>query len=184
MEMATGSHTKIKAFRLEASLILSLERAARRLQISDNMYVTQVLTRALMIDPLIPAFNGIELGEETFGSILSTSNPDSLEIDGFALGKKNYSLVRELFESVGIEMTFIMFLVKILGGEGKWFVVEGAATENTERLILRHKYGEKWSLFLKSYLSGAYEILTSGKLQIEVKGNILKIRFSKQVTIS
>jgi hypothetical protein len=179
MEMATGSHTKIKAFRLETGLILGLERAARRAQISENMFVTKVLTSALMIEPLIPAFNGIELGEETFASIVSTSNPDSLEIDGFVLGKKNFSMVRELLESVGNEITFIQFLVKILGKEGNWFAVEGGATESSEKLTLRHKYGEKWSLFLKSYISGAYEVLPAGKLQIEDKGNILKIRFPK-----
>ena len=88
MEMVTRSHTKIKAFRLETSLILSLERVARRLHISDNMYVTRVLTRALMIEPLVPVFDGIELAEETFASLLSTANRDSLEVDGFALGEK------------------------------------------------------------------------------------------------
>ncbi len=134
----------------------------------------------MLIDPLIPAFNGIKLGEETFASILSTSNPDSLEIDGFALGKKNFSLARELLESVDVQITFIQFLTKILGKEGSWFTVEGGVTESSERITLRHRYGEKWSLFLKSYLSGAYEVLRTGKLEIDVKGNILKIRFPKQ----
>jgi hypothetical protein len=177
MEMATGSHTKIKAFRLETNLILSLKRAARRLEVSENMYVMQVLTRALMTDPLTPAFGRIELGVETFASILSTANPDSLEIDGFALGKKNYSLFREILESIGCQMTFIQFLVKMLAGAAEWFVVEGNVNDSSEQLTLRHKYGEKWSLFLKSYISGAYAVLSAGKLQIDVKGTILKIRF-------
>jgi len=68
MEMATGSHTKIKAFRLEEHLVLKLERAARRLHISENLYVTQVLTRALIVNPLIPALGRIALGSETFAS--------------------------------------------------------------------------------------------------------------------
>jgi len=59
-------------------------------------------------------------------------------------------------------------------------MIEGP-TEGLEQATLRHKYGEKWSLFLKSYLSGAYEAL-SGKLQIEVKGDMLKIRIPKQVS--
>lgn len=180
MEMVTSSRTKVKAFRLDAKLVASLKRVAQRLQVSENMYVTQVLTRALMIDPLIPAFDGIEVGEETFASIISTSNPDSLEMDGFVLGKKNFSLARDLFESAGYQMTFIQFVVEILGKEGNWFKVEGGATESPG-LTLRHKYGEKWSLFLKSYLSGAYESLANEKLQVEVKGNILKIRIPKKV---
>lgn len=179
MEMATGSHTKIKAFRLEEHLILKLERAARRLLLSENMYVTQVLTKALRVDSLIPALGRIALGGETFASVLSTANPDSLEVDGFALGKKNYSLVRELLESIGCQVTFIQFLVNILAEEGGWFKVEGNVTENSERVTLRHGYGEKWSCFLKSYISGAYEVLSLGKLQIDIKGNILKIHFPK-----
>jgi hypothetical protein len=124
--------------------------------------------------------DGHKVGEETFVSILSTSNLDSLEIDGFALGKKNFSLARELLESVGIQITFIQFLVKILGKEGGWFTVEGNVTESSERITLRHRHGEKWSLFLKSYLSGAYEVFRIGGPEIGVKDNILKIRFPKQ----
>ncbi len=182
MQKASGSQTKIKAFRLETSLILGLERVARRLHVSENMYVTQILTAALRVESLIPALGRIALGSETFASIMSTTNPDSLEMDGFALGRKNYSMVREILESIGCQMTFIQFLVYILAEGGEWFTVEGNATESSDRLTLRHQYGEKWSIFLKSYISGAYEVLSSGKLQIDVKGNILKIRFPKQVT--
>ncbi len=178
--MATASHTKVKAFRLDERLTLELARTARRLHVSENMYVAQVLTRALKVDPLIPALGRIALGCETFASIMSTANLDSLEVDGFALGKKNYSLVLELLESAGCQMTFVEFLVSILAEVGGWFTVEGNVSENSERMTLRHGYGEKWSYFLKSYISGAYEVLSRGKLQIEVKGNILKIRFSKQ----
>lgn len=80
-----------------------------------------------MIEPLVPVFDGIELAEETFASLLSTANRDSLEVDGFALGKKNYTMVRELFESIGIQVTFIQFLTKILAEAGNWFTIEGAA---------------------------------------------------------
>ena len=182
MEMATRSHTKIKAFRLEEHLILELERSARRLHISENLYVTQVLTRALTVDPLIPALGRIALGGETFASLVSTANTDSLEVDGFALGKKNYSLVCDVLESIGCQITFVQLLVKILAEGGGWFTVEGNVAENSERITLRHKYGENWSYFLKSYISGAYEVVSSTKLRIEVNGGILKIHFPTQPT--
>jgi len=78
-------------------------------------------------------------------------------VDGIALGKKNYSLLRDVLESIGCQITFVQFLVVILAEQGEWFIVEGNVTENSERITLRHKYGEKWSYFLKSYILGAYE---------------------------
>lgn len=177
METARASRTKVKAFRLDTDLIIGIERVVKRHQISENMYVTRVLRNALTIDSLIPAFDGIGLSAETFASILTNSNSDLLELDGFALGKKHFEETRELLESGGIKMTFVRFLVEILDKQGNWIVVEGNPTEDSETLILRHKYGGKWSLFLKSYLSGAYEVLQSGRLQFVVKERILKIRF-------
>jgi hypothetical protein len=177
METAKPSRTKVKAVRLDTDLIIGIGRVAKRHQVSENAYVTRVLRSALTIDSLIPAFNGIGLSSETFASILTNSNSDLLELDGFALGKKHFEETRELLESVGMKMTFVRFLVEILDKQGNWFVVEGNPTEDSESLALRHKYGAKWSLFLKSYLSGAYEVLQAGRLQVQVKESILKIRF-------
>jgi len=181
MEMATASHTRVKAYRLEEKLISSIESAAKRLHTSENMYVIQALTKASMFDSLIPAFGRIALGRDAFSAIVSTSNPDSLEVDGFAIGRENYSVVREILESLDRKLTFIQFLVEVLAEQGEWFKVEGNVTENAERITIRHEYNEKWSIFLKSYILGAYDAYAPslGKLQIDVKGNILKIRFPK-----
>jgi hypothetical protein len=184
LENGYEHQTKVKTFRLSSGLLLGLERVAKRAKLSENMFVAQVLTRALLTEPLVPAFGKIVLGEQTFASILSTANPDSLEIDGITLGKESYSLVCALFESEDYKMTFVEFLVKLLSQEGRWFSIECIPEEFPEQLVLHHKYGERWSLFLKSYLMGAYEVLNAEVLKIEVKDNILKVWLPKQKAVS
>lgn len=136
MEAARTSHSKIKTFRLQEDIILKLEREAGRLHISENMYVTHILTRALKEGPLIPALGRIALGSETFASLISTANLDSLEVDGLAFGKKNYSLLRDILESMDNQISFVEFLMGVLAEQGEWFKVEGNVSENSERTTL------------------------------------------------
>lgn len=171
--------TRIKAFRLDVSLIQMLERASRRSKVTESIFVRDVLGRRLKIDPLIPAIRGISLSQETFQSILGTTSPDGLEMLGSNLGKKNFSLVRGLFESNDRRLTFLEYLIDILDYEGMWFKVEGTPNEKAETITLRHEYSKKWSLFLKSYLASAYEVVSRDKLQIDVKDAFVIVRFPK-----
>jgi hypothetical protein len=102
METGKTSRTEIKAFRLDADLTISPGRVARRHQVRENMYVARVLRSALMMDSLIQAFDGIGLAAETFASLLTNSNSDQLEVDGFALGEKHFERTRELLENGGV----------------------------------------------------------------------------------
>jgi hypothetical protein len=172
--------TKVKTYRLDANLLVKLDQLAKRARISENMYVNQVLASASMLEPLSPAFTGITLSGQTFASIISTTNPDSLEIDGVALGKKNYSLARTILESAGYKMTFVQFLIEMLSQEAGWFNVESAPAGLGEQIILHHKYGERWSLFLKSFLSGAYEVVSRERLKIAITHEFVSIQFPTQ----
>jgi hypothetical protein len=54
-------------------------------------------------DPLIDAIPYVLLSRRTLLHILGSTNPDGLEIVGAELGKRNFTLARELCESVGRE---------------------------------------------------------------------------------
>ena len=148
-----------RAYRLDVGLIEGLKRASRRAGMSENSFVQNLLAQRVKAGPLINAVPHVLLSRRTLLHILGSTNPDGLEMVGLELGKRNFALVRELYESVGKELGFSEFLVEILDKEAQWFEVEGAE-DKPDRLTLRHECGMKWSLFLGSYLTSAFGVVS------------------------
>lgn len=164
-----------RAYRLDVELIEGLNKAATREGVSENSFVQNLLTRRVKADPLIHAFPSVVISRRTLLSILGSTNPDALEMAGLDLGKRNFTLARELYESVGRELGFSEYLGEILGKEAQWFEVEGAE-EKPERLTLRHECGMKWSLFLRSYLSGAFEMVSHEKIEMTLNDLYVSVK--------
>jgi len=98
--------SKIKSFRLNTEMLRGIRAAARREGVSENAFVQNLLSQRVKADPLIRAFPYIVLSRKSFMPILGATNTDGLEVAGFDLGRSNFSLARELYESVGMELGF------------------------------------------------------------------------------
>lgn len=156
-----------RAYRLDVETIEGLKKVARREGISENSLVQNLLARRVEVDPLIRALPHLVLSRRTLLLVLGSTNQDGLEIAGLELGNRNFALARELYESVGRELSFMNYVVEILGKEAQWFEVEGAE-DKPERLTFRHECGMKWSLFLRAYLAGAFEVVSHDNARIIV----------------
>jgi len=154
-----------RAYRLDVELVEGLKKAARREGVSENSFVQNLLGRRVKVDLLVNAIPYVLLSRRTLFHVLGSTNPDGLEMVGLELGKGNFILARELYESVGRELGFSGYLTEILDKEAQWFEVEGAE-DKPERLTLRHECGMKWSLFLRSYLTSAFEVVSHEKLKM------------------
>lgn len=155
----------IRAYRLDLELIEGLKKAARREGVSENSFVQNTLSQRVTANPLIHAFPYIVLSRRTIVPILGTTNADGLELVAFDLGRRNFALVRELYGSVGKEMGFLEYLTEVLDKQARWFEVEGVE-EKPERVTLYHECGMRWSLFLKSFLTAAYEVISREKIRV------------------
>jgi hypothetical protein len=70
---------------------------------------------------------------------------------------------------------FLEYLVEILGKEARWFEVGGAEVR-PERLTLKHECGMKWSLFLRSYLSSAFGVVSHEKPKMTLNDSYVSVR--------
>lgn len=170
--------SEIKSFRLDAGTLKRLRIVARREKVTENAFVQNLLSQRVKADPLIRAFPYIVLSRRSFLPILSAANPDVLEVVGIELGRSNFALIREIYASVGKEIDFVSYLTDVLEKEAQWFEVEGTEAM-PERLTLRHEYGTKWSLFLKSFLTGAYEVVSHQKLTIRTDSMYVSLEIPK-----
>jgi hypothetical protein len=170
------SPKEVRSFRLEGPTLDMLRGSARRHGITENAIVEGVLKRYLLVDPIMRSFDYIGIGKETFTSVLGMTNVDGLELVGTERGKRAYSLARELFESNDLRLGFPQFVSDILGKEARWFRTEGIFAR-PERTTLQHSYGNRWSAFLKAYLSSAYEATSHSKLEMASAADYVTIRF-------
>jgi len=74
---------------------------------------------------------------------------------------------------------FSNYLADVLDKQAHWFQIEGFNTK-PERLTLRHDCGLKWSLFLKSFLTGAYEVVSRDRLKISVTEAYVSVEVPKE----
>ncbi len=170
------SPKEVRSFRLDKGLLRMLEVSAGRHGINENALVEGILVRKMKIDPILLAFDYVCVERETFASLLGLTNADGLEVVGAERGKKAYSLARELFRSNDLELGFPQFVSEILGEGAHWFKTEGTHVK-PERITLHHRYGIKWSGFLKAYISSAYDVLSRNKLEMTFASDYVTIRF-------
>lgn len=168
--------SEVKAFRLDAELLKAVKTIAKREGISENAFVQSVLWQRVRADLLIRAFPIVALSGQSLAQILSTSNPNLLDIAALELGRRNFGLVRELYASVGTDMDFARYLGEVLDKQARWFELEGVNV-NPQRITLRHNYGMKWSLFLRSFLISAYEVVSDDKMKIGITDTFLSVEF-------
>lgn len=163
-----------RAYRLDVELIDRLKKVARREGVSENSFVQDLLVQRVNADRLIHAFPFVVLSRRTLIPILGSTNPDVLEMAGLDLGKRNFALVKELYESAGRKLDFAEYLSEILDKEAHWFEVEGAENR-PERLTLRHECGMKWSLFLRAYLTGASESASQERTKMSLNDSYVSL---------
>jgi hypothetical protein len=176
----TGS--KVKTFRLGRMLIEKLDKAARRAHLTESALVNQTLESRLLIDPLLPALPRISLSAETFQCLISTTDLDALEEAGADVAKRNFKLIQELFNANGYILTFRDYITEVLGKYSQWFYVEGGDAGGNRQLMLRHSYGPRWSIFVRSYLLSAYSTISKDKLDVEIGDQFIRIESTSSLS--
>jgi len=175
--MQEPKRSRIKSFRFDVGTIEKLDRAAKRARVTENAFLNDLLTRRLMFDPLVPAFQEVTLSQGTFQSILGVTSVEALEEAASQAAQKNVPLVYELYESNGKTLSFQEFVTDILGKHGGWFELEGNVNLTHGWVTLRHGYGLKWSRFLRAYLLSAHETFSNDVLNVKVSDQFVRISF-------
>ncbi len=94
------------------------------------------------------------------------------------MAKKNFPFVCELYRNRKHSLTFREFVTKVLGKHSGWFYVEDDDDGTQRWMFLRHPFGRKWSLFVKSYTLSAHSAISKDKIDIEIADQFIRIDFS------
>ncbi len=176
--MQEPARTRTKAYRFDVRMIEALGRGAKRAQMTENAFVSELLTDRLMMDPLFPAFEEIRMSSDTFRTVLSAANADELEVVASKVGQKHAQLVHELYESNDRVLTFQEFITEVLARHSNWFHIEGIKGSTRHSITLRHTFGLKWSVFVRGYILSASSIFSKDRIRIEVADQFVRIEWT------
>ena len=152
----------IKSFRLESDLVLLLSRTVQLSETTESKYVSVALRKQLTVEPLVQNFGRITFSETLFRNLLGQTNSDGLQILATEMAKESVPFALEL---LGLELTLSSlewFMREVLQRCG-WFKLETMNSEIDREFKLVHNYGQRWSLFLRSYFSSSFELVTREK---------------------
>ncbi len=170
--------SRTKSFRFDVNLIEGLRRAADHAAMSENEFVSEALADRVLIDPLVRAFREVKFSAETFQAILGGTDANTLEMSGSQIARKNFPLVFELYRNSKHPLAFREFVVEVLGKHSGWFYVEDDDVGTQQWMILRHSFGRKWSLFVKSYILSAHSAISKDRIEVEIADQFIRIDFS------
>jgi hypothetical protein len=175
--------TLTKSYRLDEKLLHDLSVVARKYNHTENQLVANWLLWRIRIDPLVPTFEGISIDSEMFRSILSTADVDSLDLIGWEFGKKHFTKARALFEASDEKISFVRYISEVLCYHGHWFSIEGESSESSLAMTLHHNFTWKWTNFLSSYLTSAYQVVSKKKLYVETVNGFLKVKIPEREVV-
>lgn len=173
--------TSTKSFRFEPRIAHSLSKVTRNKGVNETTYVSRHLDIALKSDMLSRSGESITLEGELFRRIVSSSNPDDLEILGqeFASGFIPNSI--EVLQLERDLLSLEVFLSEVIELWG-WFRMEVIQKGEYNTLRITHNDGNKWTIFLKSFLTIAIQAFLPSyvcNVDFRVSGEEIKISLAK-----
>ena len=168
--------TRPKTVRLTLDTLGMLREAAKHAKVTESSIVNEVVSRRLLVDPLIPRFRYISLDAGTMTSLLTAANADVLETAASELALRDFPVARRLYKARKRSLEFRELFTVILADVGQWFQVEEDDSES-RTLLLSHPYGLNWSRYVKSFAQSAYRTLSRDSLKIEIDDQFIQMQF-------
>lgn len=146
----------IKTFRLDFELTRILSKTSRKMGMSESAYVSKVLSSCLRTEPLNQNIELMRLSSILLQRILANIDPNRFEILASEVAKEIVPFAFDLLNLHPTTSSLNYYMYEILQDWG-WFKMETTKVNLGYEIKLLHHYGPKWSLFLKYYLSSAYQ---------------------------
>lgn len=139
---------------------------SKRASISENVIVNQVLKRWAVFDRFVIRQNILMFNRRLFARIVPTLSEEELVKIAKEQGAK---LTVDLYDLVGMEMhpnsVLDYYLKTVLSDSMRWYTYEHHGDHSKGRFVLRHDFGRRWSVFLKTYietmLNSCFEVSTT-----------------------
>jgi hypothetical protein len=122
---------------------------------------------------------GIFIPGDMFCRLIESCDADELERTAARVAEKDFSTILETYKREGIPFDFGEIMAEILSGYFHMFRIEESSSDGRRRVMkLSHKWGPKWSRFLRAYLQSAYSTASKEGVDIQIGDKFLQVSFT------
>jgi len=175
-ELREKRHVHI-SLRIPTDMREELLREAYKQGINFNALGNRIMEKYLSFDRMAERDRSVVMEREVLSAILDKVAVQDLEEIGREFGPR---LVKESLFFYGISPTLHDLVTKYFEPAGKYsgrYDFNLVGTSSQPRMVLVHRYGEKWSILLKEYMAGAIESILGGRPRIEAGPDFVTIEF-------
>jgi hypothetical protein len=162
--------------RMEEPLYRAIKEEASTKSISFNNLVNQVLQKYVEFDRFVPKFQFMLFHKNLIISGLDGLSDDAISRAGESLGAP---FAKDVLLTLGLPLnrdSFLFFVDTVLPLYKNFYSCQKLAAGDQLEFYLRHDLGRKWSLFLKSYISGAHRGVLGQDVSIEILDNGIRFK--------
>jgi hypothetical protein len=171
--------TVLRSVRLPKQLEESLVREAESRKMSVNSFIASILAKYNEWDRIAEKFGFVQLPEDNLRSILEAADEQQLARVGKEQGSKVPRQVMNFWFKEVSHNSFVLYL-GLYSHYGRLMEYEISQTGRDVTLIVHHKLGIKWSVWLKNYIGEAIRSVYSASPQVESTADTVNFRYQLQ----
>ncbi|MBN2336168.1 hypothetical protein JXL21_11460 [Candidatus Bathyarchaeota archaeon] len=179
--MSEKNHKKsaTRTIRLDEEQDQALIKEAERRGFSVNALISNIFNRYLAAIRFQDSAGMVTFSGETFSEFIARLDNEEIHEIGATTGGKH---VQGSLMQRGMRVNYenvVWYMTQILGEYDGWFRCDRNTVESRDTFHLTHKMGYKWSAFLESYLSAAFDEALGVKLNTVVMINAVNLEVRK-----
>ncbi|MDG6997349.1 MAG: hypothetical protein JRN52_15640 [Nitrososphaerota archaeon] len=129
----------------------------------------RVLRKWADFDSFVARYNALGISSQIFVRIIDEVPKEHLLAIGEMTGAK---LPRMLFDLAGrptnCETVTDYFFKQVLSKYDRWYEYESHVNGGSEKFVIRHNFGPKWSFFLKGYIEATMKSCLALDTNVEI----------------
>ncbi|MGH2639915.1 MAG: hypothetical protein ACRDF4_11660 [Rhabdochlamydiaceae bacterium] len=171
--MGNNRRSIVRSFRFTLEFDKQLANAVRNSKQTENAFVIEAIQRRFRLDSLNLVFRSIFIDRAVLSKLITRVDESDAEKVGMEAARSNIPLMIELSKIQGEKFAFSKTMDML--SELNWFKIDNSA-QDRHIFLLIHELGLNWSIFLKGYLSTAYE-MTSADFR-DLESSIMELRLT------
>jgi hypothetical protein len=169
--LTEGNESILRTFRLESDVIKGLDEEANKQGATVNGIACKILRKHVRIGTKLEHFGLITLTKEDMLDIVSSMNDDLIMEVATKIGSTlPKEVILQLYGDDSLE-NFRQYLEKILCGYQGWASYSSEEKGGKLEIRLGHTLGQKWTLFLSSYIDAAHASITGKKADFKYRSS-------------
>jgi len=159
--------TITRTFRINKEWDDTLQKDAEEQGVSVNVLMNKILRRYALFERWADMYEAVHIVPRTLERILETASEEGLAEAAQAEGSvRPVDSLTTMGRRISLE-SLIFLVTEFYGGEdfARWFHCDYHPELGSDVFHLRHRLGNKWSIFIKNYLTAMFENLLKTKVE-------------------